>query len=462
MSFVYFLGRLHVVMLHLPIGIVLVTLLVEWLSKRERFRSFEAVTPVLWIAGAVTAVVTAALGLLHAQEGIEGESVASHRAFGLAFAALVVVVCVLRIHRAGLYRRAQLPLAVGLLVLVTLTGHYGGNITHGSAYLFEYAPGPVRTLAGIEAPRHAVTDLAQAEVYRDVVQPIFSHRCGTCHNDDRKKGGLSLSSLKRLLAGGRNGPVIIPGDTVASDLYRRISLPADHKDFMPAEGKPPLTDAEKHVIEWWIAAGSPTDTRVANVQLTDDVRAAMLEVLGLGGTRAASRDTPAVPSDLHAGDGDLHARPADMSPAPAASLEKLASLGFVIRPVAVDSPWLEVSFTKGQNIAPEALEALVAVKAHVVELNLREAGVRDADLALIAQLTNLERLRLERNDISDAGVRHLAALRALRSLNLYGTKITNASLATLAKLESLRQLYVFDTAVTEPFHPRLAGTSQPR
>jgi len=38
MDFVYFLGRFHVLVLHLPIGMIVVLFLLEWLSRKDKYR----------------------------------------------------------------------------------------------------------------------------------------------------------------------------------------------------------------------------------------------------------------------------------------------------------------------------------------------------------------------------------------------------------------------------------------
>ena len=62
MDFVYFLGRFHVLVLHLPIGIIVALFALEYLSRKERYRYLEAAAPYLWVATAVSAVVTVVLG----------------------------------------------------------------------------------------------------------------------------------------------------------------------------------------------------------------------------------------------------------------------------------------------------------------------------------------------------------------------------------------------------------------
>ena len=87
-DFIYFLGRFHVLVLHLPIGIVLAAVALDWIARSERFRALGAVSPFLWALAAVSAVATAALGYMHAAEGgFSADAVAAHRFFGTSVAA---------------------------------------------------------------------------------------------------------------------------------------------------------------------------------------------------------------------------------------------------------------------------------------------------------------------------------------------------------------------------------------
>src|SRR5690554_6975314 len=93
-----------------------------------------------------------------------------------------------------------------ILALLTFTGHYGGNLTHGSTYLFQYAPNPLRVMAGLEpkaAPRPPVTVLDSADVFLDVVHPLIQSKCNSCHNADKKKGQLLLTTYDDMLKGGK-------------------------------------------------------------------------------------------------------------------------------------------------------------------------------------------------------------------------------------------------------------------
>ena len=284
MDFLYFLGRFHVLVLHLPIGLIVVLFVVEWLTRKEKYRHLQTALPFLWGATAITALVTVLFGYMHfAEGGFVGSSAYQHRTFGTALAVLATAIALLRASGfAASYQPVFFPASILLLFLVTITGHYGGNLTHGSTYLVEYAPQPIRSLAGL-APRRQITTLAEADPFADVVGPMLNERCESCHNADKQESGLDLTSYERVMRGGDSGRVVVPGNLDLSELYRRITQDPDDEEFMPAEGKTPLTARQTQIIEWWIAAGAPNATTFAELELTPEVEALLSAELGLDG-----------------------------------------------------------------------------------------------------------------------------------------------------------------------------------
>jgi hypothetical protein len=57
------------------------------------------------------------------------------------------------------------------------------------------------------------------------------------------------------MKGGKDGPVIIPGNEEKSEMAKRLSLPREDDDHMPPKEKPQPTEQEIALIHWWIAAG---------------------------------------------------------------------------------------------------------------------------------------------------------------------------------------------------------------
>jgi len=152
MDFIYFLGRFHVVVLHLPIGIILVAVLLETLARKEKFRYLDAAAPFLWSLAAITAVATVVLGYMHASEGgFEGRPVVLHRLYGTSVAVAACIIWWLRAKAVGAYRRVQTLAAAIIVILVVVAGHYGGDLTHGETYYEQFLPDSLRSLFGLES-----------------------------------------------------------------------------------------------------------------------------------------------------------------------------------------------------------------------------------------------------------------------------------------------------------------------
>jgi len=92
----------------------------------------------------------------------------------------------------------------------------------------------------------------QTVFFEERVRPLLAARCHGCHGDT-KVSRLGLDSREGMLAGGRRGSAILPGDAAASLLVKAIERAGDLK--MPPEGK--LPDADIATLKQWIAAGAP-------------------------------------------------------------------------------------------------------------------------------------------------------------------------------------------------------------
>src|SRR5690606_28144049 len=116
-------------------------------------------------------------------------------------------------------------------------------------------------------------DPGQVVAYSALVAPILEDRCLSCHGPDRTSGGLRLDTPDRIRAGGSSGLVITAGQAAASELIRRIWLPATHEDAMPPKGRPPMTVAEANLLRWWVDQGAPFDRTLADLDIDEDVKA---------------------------------------------------------------------------------------------------------------------------------------------------------------------------------------------
>ncbi len=88
--------------------------------------------------------------------------------------------------------------------------------------------------------------------WQDHVRPIFENRCNTCHNADKKKGDLDLSTYAGVIAGGSGGASVEAGDSAGSTLWKVVSH--TEEPVMPPKGDK-IPQAEIDVIAKWIAGG---------------------------------------------------------------------------------------------------------------------------------------------------------------------------------------------------------------
>lgn len=424
-----FFGRIHPLVVHLPIGFLLLAALVEVIAKRPKFHPLGNFTHYLWALGSLSALVAVILGYFLSLSGDYNESsLFWHKWVGVA----------VFVFSFGCYyiskKQVKLPfygksLLIGLVVFaVFYTGHLGGNLTHGSTYLLEYAPDVVRNLAGMPdkaVPRKKVTMLDSAEVYLDLISPIMDSRCVSCHNKDKKKGDLDLTAFSNLMNGGESGEILIPGDLNSSDLYRRITLPESHDDFMPSEGKPPLSEEEVALIGWWISAHAPAEGYFIDLNPDQEMKDLVEKYLGLDKNKLLNQQVEAPNRDI---------------------VDSLTNYGFILNPLMIDNHFLEANFSLSeQAYTNEASETLLLLKDQIIWLNLSNSGIEDGHLQKIGQMGNLIKLNLSKNDISDEGLTHLSNLTNLESLNLYKTNISVGLLEVIPNLTNLKRLYISET-----------------
>ncbi|MGC4002304.1 MAG: hypothetical protein QM811_03825 [Pirellulales bacterium] len=89
--------------------------------------------------------------------------------------------------------------------------------------------------------------------YDDHVKPILRDHCLTCHNANDAKGGLTLDSYAKTMAGGGSGEVVLPGDPDGSRLYALVAH-IEQPIMPPKQDK--LADAKLMTIKNWIEGGA--------------------------------------------------------------------------------------------------------------------------------------------------------------------------------------------------------------
>ncbi len=265
-----FLGRLHPLVVHFPIGLLVAAFALELLTLGGRRPNLRE--GIVWVLrmGAASAVAAAGFGwLLATRDGIAGEMVEYHQWLGLTTAVLAVgaVFLLERALRRGdaslVPYRSVLTLAV---VCLAVAGHLGAGLTHGADYLTSALPWnqderpsdeETGALLAEFASLQTVSGLRDSDLDRLNIQvrQIFAHNCYKCHSSDKVEGELRLDSEEAVMRGGEGGRVIIPGNADDSEMVRRINLPPGHEDAMPDEGDR-LSAEQIALIELWIDEGA--------------------------------------------------------------------------------------------------------------------------------------------------------------------------------------------------------------
>jgi len=443
-----FLGRFHPTLLHLPVTLLLLALLLEAI----RLPRLERVVPrfpsavldsVLWLAALSSFAAALAGWLLSHEGGYDAPLLDQHLWSGVA-TGIGAFACVLvrsfanvRPDQAVLHRLAP-ALVVGTCGTMLVAAHFGGSLTHGEGYLTEYAPTPIRLLAGLPIPRdrsqESRTPIAEREAFDGVALRIFENHCTACHNAGKLKGNLKLDTYEGVLAGGQSGPVVLAGDPGSSELLKRVHLPLEDKAHMPPKGKTPLTDGEMAVLAWWIEAGVPKSGTLRARNAPVEIRVAFSRTLPEGERRAVE---------------ELQNRQASEYEATLKGLR--ASVPGSLRAILPGERDLEYTAAiAGKNFGDAELQRLGSVGSDLLWLDLSRTGITDAGLKALAKMPNLEHLDLRGTAVGDDGVRALASLSKLHTLSLYGTGVTDAGLEALRGLPSLRRVYVGGPKVAQP------------
>ena len=430
---VLFLGRLHPLLVHLPIGLVLLVAFLEILSRSTRFKAANANAGVILALTVPAAAIAALCGWLLSQGGgYQDKLLQWHKWSGIATAVGCTLAAVFyRLELKTAYRWCLFP-TVALLVIA---GHFGGSLTHGSDYFVRYAPAPIRSWFSSQpkAPPPSTNhiELAALPVFTRVVQPVLQQNCVSCHGPDKSKGGLRLDNLAALLKGGKGGASVVAGKSGESELMKRIRLPLTDDDHMPPNGKPQPSGEDLALLQWWIDAGAPGDKKLAELKPSPRITQLVAARVGI----ALPVDKVVAPRPLK----DVLAQTAGL----------IDAQGIAITPLSPKDPWLECNASvAGTNFGDKDLAKLAAVGANLRWLDLGGTAVSDSGLAQLTRMPNLTRLHLERTRITDSGLAHLGALHSLEYLNLYGTEVTDAGLDQLQSIPKLKQLYLWQTKVT--------------
>lgn len=399
-------GALHLVLLHLPIGLFIGVLALEiGLSRKDHEEARDAALGILLPLCLLTTILTVRFGYALGRTDYHWDAIADHRIPGYVFLGAITAATFAfwwTRRRTNRFSGAVYVVALATaLVSLVFTGHSGGVITHGEDALDRVIPAFMKPKPEKPMDTPVAPTGEPANPYTDEAWAILDQYCVECHGLNKRKGGYRLDIPRLARAGGdSNRKGIVPGDPGASNLIHRVELPREDEHAMPPPKKTGLSPEQIDVLRAWIEAG---------------------------GQFPGEETKEAVP----------------LNPETVARIEALREIG-----AAADfTPWGDgtVLVNLSQMDAPDwelCHATLLPLANQLVWLN---AGNQDWPVEFYPDLEDfprLERLHLQRTNVSDTNLGQLMPLRKLEYLNLTETKISLTGLKMALRLPTLSELYV--------------------
>ncbi len=450
-----FLGRFHPLIVHLPIGIILLAVAMQLAGAVLKIGGLQGAMPfILWVAF-LSAIASTLIGyLLMGAESTAGKAMDWHLWSGLGVVVLSMLALVF-------FLKGKKPLYILSLYAAALStgiaGHFGGVMVHEADYLAEHAPNALKPLLGgsavaavaaadgepaategsTDAPEE--TPLEEQLVYASFVAPILDNKCNECHNPNKIKGKLRMDTHEMLMKGseGSDFATVDLDSPDDSELLVRVLLPTDDDEFMPPKGDA-LTPEEIELIRLWITKGATQELKVADLGDEPKVMETVAAVAKASGDGEAAADVWAPEWDSLS-DEEKQTRLNTVQ-------EEAKKYNFSIMPLSAEDDRLRVNvINAASEFGDEQLATLDPVAEHIAWLDLARSQVTDEGMRVVGHMRNLERLHLENTKVGDEGIAQLAALSKLEYLNLYGTQVGNGIFETFKSMPALRKIYLWQT-----------------
>lgn len=376
------------------------------------------------LLGMLAAIASCISGLLLADGGDYEEGlVCKHQWFGIGVA-IIAIAAYYFFVKGSAVTRWVMPL---LVLLIIITGHLGGSITHGEDYLTKGFSSKKSDGKFVSKP---IPNVQQAAVYNDIVQPILEARCYNCHGPNKQKGKLRLDEQTFIEKGGDDGKVIIAGSAGESELIKRILLPKDNEDHMPPKEKAQLTKEQIELLNWWVSSGADFHKKVAELKQPEKIKA-YLAALQSGNVSNEATDVPEEKIDK----------------VPDDAIKKLKELNVSVNNVSQGSNYLSLNFVAVDSVTQQHIKLLQSVSKNIAWLKLGNTKINDSVMNVVGKMPFLTRLFLNNSNTTDNSLQYLNSLTKLQYLNLSSTTVTAKGVSSLHGIKSLKQLYLFQTGI---------------
>jgi mono/diheme cytochrome c family protein/multidrug transporter EmrE-like cation transporter len=319
------------------------------LAYKEKFAVLKPAVKYSLLLGILAAVASCISGFFLSQSGDYDEALVSkHQWFGIGLA-FVSVMTYFFIEKNIRFVKWLMPL---IALLIIITGHLGGSLTHGEDYLTKGFSSKGNDGKFVSKP---IPNVQQVLAYNDIVQPILEARCYNCHGPNKQKGKLRLDEQAFIEKGGEDGKIIIAGSAGESDLIKRILLPNDNKDHMPPKEKGQLTKEQIELLNWWVNSGADFHKKVAELKQPEKIKPYLAALQS--GTDAGQTATSDIPDEK-------------IDKAPDDIIKKLKELNVSVNNVSQGSNYLSVNFVAVDSVSAKHTGLLQQIDKQIAWLKL--------------------------------------------------------------------------------------------
>jgi hypothetical protein len=287
-----------------------------------------------------------------------------------------------------------------------------------------------------EFDRSVVKPESEMLVYEDMIAPIFEAKCLSCHNAQKVKGGLLMTSYQNLLKMGESGlPSVTSGHPEKSELFNRVTLPESHEDHMTPEGKTPMNADEIKLLKFWIESGATEELKVHEVRKEEKIGSVIEHLLPelaryRRKTEIAMMKTKSLQLELD-----------EVAERLSISIHRDSVSEGNYFTIAMKFP--PAPFTNDQF---RELSPFYEVFSKV---SLTSSGIDDDGLYYIGQMVNLKELYVQKTRLDGSGLVYLQNLPNLEILNLSFTKVDDKAAIDLLKMPNLKEVYLYRTSTSK-------------